>query len=280
MEWRAEALVLNDSSFGEADALVDVLTRDYGRYRGFVKGGQGRRIAPSLQPGNFLSVHWRSRIAENLGRFTVEPLSSPLAALLDDGVRLKALSAMVSVLVASMPERAVHPSLYDLVCSCLTVIADGRYEQIGRALVVLEMHILAELGYGLALDVCAATGSEANLAFVSPKTGRAVSLEAGMPYKGRLLPLPAFLRASYAEDTSTTIPDTGSAVPDTRAISTALAIEESRVRVAELEDALDGFRLTGYFLERNVWVASTRREPSGRARFLAHLYKLSLSAAT
>lgn len=271
MEWRAEALVLNVSSFGEADALVDVLTRDYGRYRGFVKGGQGRRIAPALQPGNFLSVHWRSRIAENLGRFTVEPLSSPLAAMLDDGVRLKALSAMMSVLVASMPERAVHPSLYDLVCSCLTVIADGRYEQIGRALVVLEMHILAELGYGLALEVCAATGTAANLAFVSPKTGRAVSLEAGMPYKERLLPLPAFLRAGYAE---------APAAPDTGANSNVLAVEGSNAISAELADALDGFRLTGYFLERNVWVASTRREPAGRARFLAHLYKLSTGAAT
>jgi DNA repair protein RecO (recombination protein O) len=92
---------------------------------------------------------------------------------------------------------------------------------------------LAVLGFGLDLSSCAATGAADDLAYVSPRSGRAVSRAAGRPYHDKLLPLPAFL-----------VSDTPAAPPEIAA----------------------GLALTGYFLHRHLLLPQGRNLPEARQR--------------
>ena len=238
--WRDEAIVLSAIRHGESDAVLDVLSAAHGRARGFVKGGSGRRQRAVLQAGNRVSVTWAARLEENLGRFTVELVSSPLGHLLGDGARLAALSAATAVIAATVPEREAVPGVHTALEALLSLIAVEHTQQCdwAAALVHLEVGLLATLGFGLDLDSCAATGTAANLVYVSPKTGRAVSVMAGRPYHDKLLPLPSFLRGE------------NSLAPDRESVA-------------------DGLRLTRYFLDRHVWSVHGRGQPPARERFAA-----------
>lgn len=242
MEWQDTGIVLSATRNGEHDAVLDVMTENHGRARGFVKGGMGRRNKANLQPGNLLSLTWRSRLETNLGRFTLELVHSPLGLLMGDGARMAALAAITAVVNASMPERESHTSVYHAMKAVLDVLEhdEGTLADWSAALARLELGILSELGYGLDLSECAATGSKDNLIYVSPKSARAVSAEAGLPYKGKLLALPEFLLANSGN---------------------ALAYEQ----------ALEGLRLTGFFLERNIWVIYGKGQPAARERLLSSL---------
>jgi len=244
MEWQDEGIVLSASRHGEADALLDVMTKNHGRSRGFIKGGLGRRNKANLQAGNFLSVTWRSRIETNLGRFTVELIHSPIGAMMGDGARVSALAAASAVVASTMTESEPHESVYDGFHAVIRLLENegGSVSSWAAALAKLELGILSELGYGLDLSVCASTGTDQGLVYVSPKSGRAVSLEAGKPYKGRLLDLPPFL-----------LPD---GPPD-----------------ASLEDAVSAMKLTGYFLDRNVWIVRGKGQPAARERLFALLLR-------
>jgi len=243
MEWQDEGIVLSATRHGEADALLEVMTRHHGRARGFIKGGLARRNKANLQAGNRLALTWRARLETNLGRFTVELLHSPLGLMMGDGARLSSLAAATSVVAATMTEREVHKSVYDGLAAVIELLEHegGNVAVWAAALASLELGILTELGYGLDLSECAATGTTDNLVHVSPKSGRAVSGEAGAPYKGKLLDLPTFLLD-------------GSVVP-------------------ENSDAVAAMRLTGFFLERNVWVVHGKGQPAARERLLASLLK-------
>ena len=243
MEWQDEAIVLSATRHGEADALLDVMTRSHGRARGFIKGGLSRRNKANLQAGNQLSVTWRARLEENLGRFTVELLHSPLGLMLGDGARLMALSAVTSVVATTMPEREPHTGVYSGLLAVIDLMENeqGASAAWGAALTRLELGILKELGYGLDLSECAATGAKENLIYVSPKSGRAVSAEGGAPYKEKLLSLPDFLLGQ----------------------SDAL----------EKHDVIAGMQLTGYFLDRNIWVVRGKGQPAARERLFSSLLK-------
>ncbi|UTW56671.1 DNA repair protein RecO [Kordiimonas sp. SCSIO 12610] len=239
MDWQDEGIVLSASKLGESDAVLEVLTPNYGRHRGFVKGGSGKRGRANLQAGNKLALTWRSRIEGNLGRFTVELVHSPLGSLMGDGFRLSALSAIVSVISASLPEREPHSGVYEVLEILIKLLEDSDDPQyLASGLARLELGILSELGYGLDLSKCAATGSPDDLVYVSPKTGRAVSREAGKPYHDKLLPLPEFMLASQA-------PVDGN------------------------EDVINGLTLTGFFMERHVWGQAKNGQPAARERFLS-----------
>lgn len=246
MEWQDEGIVLSAGRFGEHDAILEVMTPSHGRARGFVKAGMSRRSKANLQPGNKLSLNWRSRIEGNLGRFQLELIHSPLGSLIGDGARMAALAAATSVVGSTMPEREVHARVHDALEGYLALLeAEGSDVAIwASALAQIELGILAELGYGLDLSACAATGATSNLVYVSPKSGRAVSAEAAGPYKERLLPLPAFFLGRSGDEIT-------------------------------VVDALNGLRLTGYFLERNVWVVAGKGQPDARERLLASLARAS-----
>ncbi len=190
MEWREDALVLAARPLGERDALVSVLAREQGRHRGVVKGGQGRRQRARLEPGTLVQARWSARLEEHLGRLELEPELALGAALLHDADRLMALAALCGVLEATLPEREPHPALYH---ATLTVLRQLPGPHWAPAYAWWEVGLLADLGFGLSLERCALSGATDDLAYVSPRTGCAVTAAAGAPWAERLLPLPAFL---------------------------------------------------------------------------------------
>jgi DNA repair protein RecO (recombination protein O) len=190
MEWRDEGVILAMRKHGESAAIIEVFTAAHGRHAGVVRGGGGRRMAPVLQPGSQVAVDWHARLEDHIGTFLVEPLRSR-AALLDDRTGLAALSAICALARTALPEREPHPDLWQATVGMLDgigVVADwpARYLR-------WELRLLEDLGFALDLTRCAVTGQRDGLAYVSPRSGRAVSREGAGDWADRLLPLPACL---------------------------------------------------------------------------------------
>jgi len=237
MEWSDEGVVLSVRAHGETAAVVDLFTRAHGRHSGLVHGGRSRRLRPVLQIGNHVDAIWKARLADNLGHYNVELRRGFAAPLMDDAAALAAVTSMAA-LVRLLPERDPHSNLFEITLFVLGYLGDGA---VWPALVVRwELALLDELGFGLDLATCAATGTTADLVYVSPRSGRAVSAESGKPYKDRLLALPGFLRGGAAG------------------------------AVAK-EDIAAGFALTGYFLEARVLFPHGLEMPEARGRLVSYL---------
>jgi DNA repair protein RecO (recombination protein O) len=191
MEFEDDAFVLSARAHGEAGAIVELLTARHGKYAAHVAGGASRRMKPFLQAGARTLVRYRARVSDQLGSASMEPVGEGPAALFDDRMALAGLSAAAAVAATALPEREPHPGVFlafEALTAALTV------PEIWPAVFVrFEAGLLQELGFGLDLSKCAATGSVDDLIYVSPRTGRAVSRQAGEPYKDRLLPLPPFM---------------------------------------------------------------------------------------
>lgn len=198
MDWRDEGTLLSVRKHGETSAIIEVFTATRGRHAGVVRGGVSRKIAPILQPGAQLDVTWRARLEEHIGAFTVEPIKSRAAAVMGDRVALAALNAMTALLVFALPEREAHPRLYRRSIEMFDLL--GQTDAWPVAYLQWELALLEELGFGLDLSACAVTGTADDLAYVSPKSGRAVSAEAAGDWVDRLLPLPAELLGLVTED--------------------------------------------------------------------------------
>jgi DNA repair protein RecO (recombination protein O) len=196
MEFEDEAYVLSARAHGETGAIVDLLTRSHGRYAAHVAGGASRRIKPFLQPGSRVLAQFRARTSEQLGSASLEPVGEGPSALFDDPLALAGLAAAAAVAAGALPEREPHPGAFlalEVLSSALTI------PDVWPAVYVrYEAGLLQDLGFGLDLTKCAATGSTEDLVYVSPRTGRAVSREAGEPYRERMLPLPPFLLGAQA----------------------------------------------------------------------------------
>ncbi len=233
IEWSDDGIVLSARRHGESAAIVSLLTRAHGRHAGLVLGGAGRRARGVYEPGNRVAATWRARLSEHLGHYACELAESRAAALLDDALRLAALTSATALLDAALPEREPHERLYDSLDDLVAHLCEPATTW--PALYVrFELDLLTDLGFGLDLTRCAATGQRDDLAYVSPKTGRAVSTAAGAPYRDRLLLLPSFLTHPAAAN----------------GISYA--------------DILNGLRLTGFFLEQHVF-AHQPAPPTGRS---------------
>ena len=241
MEWTDEGIVIGVRRHGEANAIIDVMTVAHGRHSGLVRGGAGSRLRPVLQPGNTIGMVWRARLDEHLGHYTVEGLRLRAAAFLSQSYALYGLTHLCA-LVRLLPERDPHPALHAALDAILDKLGDPAAAAVEIAR--FELRLLAELGFGLALDECAATGARDRLAYVSPKSGRAVSFSAGEPWRDRLLRLPAFL----SDDISQT--------------------DISRQQIG------DGFSLTGYFLTRHVLEPRGAALSDARAQFLAAIMRV------
>src|SRR5437762_9096012 len=180
MEWTEEGIVLTARRHGESSAIVTLLTREQGRHAGLVRGGFGRAQRGLLEPGNRVRARWRARLAEHLGTLTCEPVDSTAAALLDDPLRLAALSAATGVAEAALPEREPHARVHDGLQALLDLLRGPATIAVwGQAHAGWERDLLADLGFGLDLTRCAVSGTAEGLAFVSPEAGRAVSRAAG-----------------------------------------------------------------------------------------------------
>ncbi len=235
MQWTAEAIVIGTRRHGETSTILEVIARDKGRHLGLVRGGRSRRLRPVLQPGNTLRVTWRARLDEHLGVFTVEPLRERAADLMASAAATFGIQ-LLGAHLRHLPERDPHPRLFDV----LAVIIDAFDDKAAAAelMVRFELLLLDELGVGLDLSRCAATGEERGLVYVSPKSGRAVSRDAGKPYDNRLLRLPAFL------------------------------IDRRHGEPPSPADLEAGFRLTGYFLHRHILEPRGLDPREARAGFL------------
>ncbi len=243
MDWSDEGILLSAKPLGEANAIAELLTLRHGRHLGLVRGGRSRRIRPLLQPGNLIRVSWRARLLEHLGGFNVELVEAHAARVLDDATSLAAISSLAS-LARLLPERDPHPSLY---AAALNVLRSFDHAGLWPMLLVRwELQLLGELGFGLDLSECAATGVDADLAYVSPRSGRAVSRDAGAPYCTKLLKLPAFLLDDAA-------PASGA-------------------------DIVAGLSLTGHFLERDVLAPQGLTLPQARERLVTLLARATRAA--
>lgn len=187
MEWRDEGALLSLRLHGESAAIIEVFTAAHGRHAGVVRGGASRKMAAVLQPGSQVDVTWRARLEDHIGAFTVEPLRSR-AAILADRLGLAGQNAVCAMLHVALPERQAHPILWRMTMALLDKMA-ASVDWLSDYL-RWELLLLDELGYGLDLSSCAVTGARDDLAYVSPKTGRAVSRVAAGDWAARLLPLP------------------------------------------------------------------------------------------
>ena len=235
MDWRDRGIVLSARRHGESAAIVNLLTRDHGRHAGLVRGGSGRKLKGTLQPGNLVAATWRGRLAEHLGSYTVELEHAVPATFLDDANRLACLASACAVAEQALPERHPYAALYDGFMALLEALG-GDSPHWDAVYVRWELGVLEVLGFGLDLKSCAVTGSNDDLVYVSPRTGRAVSASAGEPYRERLLVLPGFLIGRDVE---------------------------SR------DDVALGLRLTGHFLERHLFDGEKNGPPPARERFVA-----------
>ncbi|TMV54089.1 DNA repair protein RecO, partial [Thioclava sp. BHET1] len=188
MEWRDEGVLLSMRLHGENAAIIEVFTPQHGRHAGVVRGGASRKAAPVLQPGAQLDLTWRARLEDHIGAFTVEPLRGRAGAILGDRLALSGLNSITALLAFTLPEREPHPALYQASVTLFDLL--GAAPDWPLAYLRWEMMLLEEMGFGLDLTACAVTGSRDDLAYVSPRTGRAVSRAGAGEWADRLLPLP------------------------------------------------------------------------------------------
>lgn len=244
MQWTDEGIVLSVRAHGETAALAELFTRAHGRHLGLVHGGRSRRLRPVLQIGNHVDATWKARLADQLGFLQVELRRGFAAAAMPDALALAALTSLCTLL-RLMPERDPHPNLYEITLFVLGFLDD---ETVWPALMVRwELALLKELGFGLDLTACAATGINDDLIYVSPKSGRAVSASAGEPYRDKLLALPAFL------------------------------IKGRKASVMP-SDIRAGLALTGHFLRTRVFEPAGNEIPDSRHRMVELIERRTQSA--
>lgn len=237
MQWTDDAIVLSARPYGEGSAVLTLMTRAHGRHAGLIRG---QKVRQSMQPGVKVVATWRGRLEEHLGTFAIEVDDSRSASLVyDDPLRLAALAGACALVEAAAPERAPMPEVFEGLSTLLDLLPEPVWDAV---YVRWELGLLGALGFHLSLEHCAATGANDHLAYVSPRTGRAVSLSAGEPYRDKLLPLPAFLIGR------------GDADPD--------AVH-------------DGLTLTGYFLDRGLFAQTHSEVPAARQRFVDRYRRLT-----
>jgi len=243
MLWRDTGFVLATRRHGENALIVDLLTREHGRHAGLVRGGQSPKIRAMLQSGNEVAAVWRGRLDEHLGTIACEMVRAHAARFLDDPGRLAGLTSAAALVGAALPEREPHGDVFTSFARLIEAL-DSAVDWPAQY-VRWEHDLLSALGFGLDLSRCAVSGATAGLAYVSPRTGRAVSRTSGLPYHDRLLPLPEFLWRNTPAD----------------------------------EAELDlGMTLTGHFLVHHVFAPQGRTLPAARMRLAERMREAAVAA--
>jgi DNA repair protein RecO (recombination protein O) len=230
--------VIGLKRLGESSSVLEAMTRAHGRHLGLVRGARSSRLAAVLQPGNTVGLVWRARLDEHLGAFAVEPLMLRTGRFLPSAMALAGLN-LIGALLRLLPERDPHEALFETLIIVVEALDDPALAP--TLLARFEARMLEECGFALDLTECAATGARDELIYVSPKSGRAVSATAGAPYRERLLRLPAFLRVSEVAPTPA--------------------------------DLVDAFRLTGHFLERELFAPRGLKLPDARETLVAAILR-------
>lgn len=242
MEWKDEGVILGVRRHGEGSVIIEAMTANHGRHLGLARGGRSARMRPILQPGNSVHLTWRARLDEHLGQYSVDADALRAARLMETQIGLYGLQLLAAHL-RLLPERDPHRAMYD----AALVILDNLDEPAKAAhlLIRFELALLDDLGFGLDLGKCAVSGQTSDLVFVSPKSGKAVSREAGQPWASKLLALPGFLSQQGQ--------------------TPKLAYSPSDVEA--------GFGLSGYFLDRHVWAPRGIRPPDERKGVIKNVLK-------
>jgi DNA repair protein RecO (recombination protein O) len=243
MQWQDVGFVLGARRHGESALIVEFLTREHGRHAGLVRGGQSPKARGMLQPGNEVAATWRGRLDEHLGTIGCELVRAHAARFLDDPGRLAGLTSAVAVVCTALPEREPHGDVYLSLARLIEALDSG--VNWPAQYVRWEQELLAALGFGLDLGRCMASGATADFAYVSPRTGRAVSRTVGLPYHDKLLRLPEFLWRDAPAD------------------------------VAQL---VLGMTLTGHFLAHHVFAPQGRNLPPARARLAERIRQAAAAA--
>lgn len=236
MDWRDQGILLRVQRHGEATAIIEVFSALHGRHAGVVRGGASRKMAATLQPGAQLDLTWRARLEEHLGSFTVELLQARAGGILGDRLALAALNAICALCRYALPERMAYPGFYSQSVELLDQLGQPGWL---RLYAQWELHLLDTTGFGLDLQQCAVTGAQDGLAYVSPRSGRAVTVAGAGAYAERLLALPP-----------------------------ALINENAGFDVIQLRQAL---HLSGYFLHHWLAESTGRPLPEARARLVTLL---------
>jgi len=240
MQWIDEGIVLGVKRHGETSVILELMTRGHGRHLGLVRGGAGTRHRGVMQPGNALRATWRARLDEHLGHYTVEAVNLRAANFLPSAHAVHGVTHLAA-LCRLLAEREPHAGIHDALEAILDRLDDASLA--APMIARFELDFLAELGFGLDLAACAATGATTELVYVSPRTGRAVSRGAGEAYRDKLMRLPAFLRSEAGPESAS--------------------------------DLTDAFTLTGFFLERRAFAPRGLAMPEARAHFVTALARLA-----
>src|SRR5215469_13051748 len=243
MQWHDTGFVLATRRHGESSLIVELLTREHGRHVGLLRGGQSPRMRAVLQPGNEVAALWRGRLAEHLGTFGCELVCANAARFLDDADRLAGLTSAAALLAGALPEREPQPEAFALFAHLIAAL-DSAVDWLPQY-VKWEQELLGAMGFGLDLSRCAVSGEVADLAYVSPRTGRAVSRAAGLPYHDKLLALPGFLW---------------------------------RDEPADARQIALGMVLTEHFLVHHVFAPQGRALPAARVRFAERMRRAATAA--
>ena len=240
MQWIDEGIVLGVRHHGESSVILELMTLGHGRHLGLVRGGAGTRLRGVLQPGNTLRATWRARLDEHLGHYAVEAVNLRAASYLSAAHAVHGVTHLAA-LCRLLAEREPHAAVYDALDGILASLGDPGVA--APMIARFELDFLAELGFGLDLLSCAATGATTDLIYVSPRSGRAVSRAGGEAYRDKLLRLPAFLRIESQPESAS--------------------------------DLADGFALTGFFLERHAFAPRGLALPEARNYFVAALTRIA-----
>lgn len=229
--WTDQGIILAARGHGESGAVVSVLTKDHGRHNGYVYGAKSSKMRGNLEAGTWIEVDWQSRVSDQLGNFKFEQGKNCAARVMDDPLKLAALLSACALCDSALPEREGHAGLYHGMMALIDTLQTPVWAQ---AYICWELAFLKELGFGLDLTRCVANGDARTLTYVSPKSGCAVSLKEGYPYKDKLLALPEFLKPERLGDGQ--------------------------------DDIVKGLKLTGYFLEHWVFAHHSVGIPEARQR--------------
>ena len=236
MEWRDQGILLATKPFGETSLIIDVFTPNHGKASGVVRGGQSKKLKPTLQIGAQLDLTWKARLQEHLGSFQAELIRSRTANVMDDRLLLAGMLSSATLINRFFPEGLVYKEFYESSENLFDLL---QFPDIWTlAYLKWEFDFLETLGFGLDLEKCAVTGSTADLKFISPKSGRAVSQSAAGEWASKLLPFPM---AAIGQANS-------------------------------LKDILDGLKVSQFFLEKKVLIAfGIEHLPIARSRFISSI---------
>ncbi len=244
MDWQDEGLILGVRKHGETSAIVEAMTAKHGRHLGLVRGGRSSRMRPILQPGNSATFQWRARLEEQLGTYSVEAGELRAANLMTSQLGIYGIQTLASHL-RLLPERDPHLGLYN---AAHVLMENFEHAEIAASLMVrFELVLLEELGFGIDLEACASTGQTNDLEYISPKSGRAVSRDAGKPWADKMLALPAFLNKH----------------------------EKGWGIVPQVDQIEQGFKLSSFFLDRHIYAPRGMKHPDERHGFIKAITKLT-----